>query len=487
VSFESNTPIETKNFTITSDGVPQPSCPGCLHATSTDSREHTCEELGTSFFTALDSCPICLERLDIGPSFPASVAHYLRRTKAANKQIVTFDYESGLFAPVDDGEFVLVSNGEDTRPIVLPRSARLATKRDFYEFYQDYYHCAKPGTGEVYVVRPADVVEVENGWRFQTPGVLEVLEDQPKKKAPTVVTRQQIDPPARDKAGPSTVEIEQELPVTPCTHCGSLVETRYAFCWTCGKPLTPENKHTVTREEKRATLASTPIATVEENFTTQHQEAPVGSPIFSWALAKEPERLASSKSAMLKLLAVVFAGSVFVTLGLSVLIGSASRSGSGIDSQSAAQTAQAVPSVSPGQEEEKLAADPTPSRTSTTPEEDELKRIRAQRIAARASDRSAILKVLAKTEKQYPNDYRFPYERAKLAVKVKRSHKEAFAALSIAAEKAINTGKAQEMLNGLAADRRRDFQKLSHEQHEWAQLEEALKSNDKTLLNQETQ
>ena len=31
ISFESNTPLETKNFTLTSEGVPAPCCPGCLH------------------------------------------------------------------------------------------------------------------------------------------------------------------------------------------------------------------------------------------------------------------------------------------------------------------------------------------------------------------------------------------------------------------------------------------------------------------------
>ena len=30
ISFESNTPLQTKNFTLTGEGVPQPSCPGCL-------------------------------------------------------------------------------------------------------------------------------------------------------------------------------------------------------------------------------------------------------------------------------------------------------------------------------------------------------------------------------------------------------------------------------------------------------------------------
>jgi hypothetical protein len=33
--------------------VPQPSCPGCLRPASTDQHEHECDELGTSFITAL--------------------------------------------------------------------------------------------------------------------------------------------------------------------------------------------------------------------------------------------------------------------------------------------------------------------------------------------------------------------------------------------------------------------------------------------------
>ena len=30
ISFESNTPLQTKNFTLTPEGAPQPSCPGCF-------------------------------------------------------------------------------------------------------------------------------------------------------------------------------------------------------------------------------------------------------------------------------------------------------------------------------------------------------------------------------------------------------------------------------------------------------------------------
>ncbi len=492
ISFESNTPLQTKNFTLTSEGVPQPSCPGCLQATSADLREHTCDGLGSSFITALNSCPICQERLDIGPSFPSLVAYYLKRTKAANKLNVTFDYESELFVAVEDGEFVVIRNGNEiTQSIVLPRSARFATRRDFYELYQDYYHCAKPGTGEVHIVQPAAVARVADGWKLQAPGILEVLEDQPKKKTPADVTRHQIDTSAREEAGLSIAEIKEESPVTPCTHCSSLVETRYAFCWKCGNPLTPQNEPPVTRwEEPRAIMPSAAIATEEEELTAQHQVVSVDSPIFSWALAKEPDRHTSPKSALLKLVAVGLAGLVFVSLGLFVLMRSASRMDSSTDAQSVAQNAHGDPGLAPGREVNTVATEPTPLRTSAArPEEDELEELREKRIAAGASDRSEILKAFARIEKQYPNDYRFPYERAKLAIKGHEtsSHDEAFAVLSLAAEKAINTGKAHEMLNGLEADKAGDFHKLSHGHHEWTQLEEALKSKDKSSLNARAQ
>ena len=48
-----------------------------------------------------------------------------------------------MFVPVEDGEFVVVTHTDDA--IVLPRAPRFTNKRDFYEFYQDYYHCPNPG------------------------------------------------------------------------------------------------------------------------------------------------------------------------------------------------------------------------------------------------------------------------------------------------------------------------------------------------------
>jgi hypothetical protein len=64
-----------------------------------------------------------------------------------------------------------------------------------------------------------------------------------------------------------------------------------------------------------------------------------------------------------------------------------------------------------------------------------------------------------------------------------KSHDEAFDALSLAAEEAIKTGKAQEMLEGLEADEFGDFHKLSHGHREWSQIIEALKRKDVTLLS----
>ena len=292
ISFESNTPLETKNFTLTSEGVPSPCCPGCLHPAASDLREHSCDDAQVSFVTALNTCPICNERLDIRPSFPATIAQYLKRTKAANKTFVTFDYECGLFVPIEDGEFVLIRNNDETnKTFVLPRASRLNSLRDFYELYQDYYHCAAPASGEVTISEPAVVVPMGEGWKLLAPGVFAVVDDQPKRKAPVpapqpnaaapaaqpiapVPTAQPIAPVpiAKPNAPVPTVQPNAPVPTaqpktpvraaprdismrqptvetdgssfnrtapastdpTYCTYCDTLIEAKYAFCWKCG-------------------------------------------------------------------------------------------------------------------------------------------------------------------------------------------------------------------------------------------------------------
>jgi hypothetical protein len=112
------------------------------------------------------------------------------------------------------------------------------------------------------------------------------------------------------------------------------------------------------------------------------------------------------------------------------------------------------------------------------------KRLREGRINAKASEANRIITSLEEAEKKYPHDYRFPYERAKLSIKGITSHHEAFEALSAAADKAIESGKAQEMLDSLLADKEGDFWKLSRGHHEWDSLVKALSNKDKKSVSE---
>ena len=120
--------------------------------------------------------------------------------------------------------------------------------------------------------------------------------------------------------------------------------------------------------------------------------------------------------------------------------------------------------------------------TTSRSADEEIRRLRERRSGAKPSETSEIVAAFEDAEKKYPNDYRFPYERAKLSIKGITSHHEAFSALSLAAEKAIDNSKAQEMLDSLMADKDGDFYKVSRGHQEWQTLEEALRNKDKAAL-----
>jgi hypothetical protein len=126
-----------------------------------------------------------------------------------------------------------------------------------------------------------------------------------------------------------------------------------------------------------------------------------------------------------------------------------------------------------------------PGQTTTSRSADEeIKRLRERRIGAKPSESGEIIAAFEDAEKKYPTDYRFPYERAKLSIKGVTSHHEAFSALSVAAEKAIDNGRTQEMLDSLMADKDSDFYKPSRGHHEWQALVQALSNKDKRGLNE---
>ena len=113
-------------------------------------------------------------------------------------------------------------------------------------------------------------------------------------------------------------------------------------------------------------------------------------------------------------------------------------------------------------------------------------RLRERRIGAKPSERVEIISELEQAETRYPSDYRFPYELAKLSIKGITSHHEAFEPLVRAAQKAIDNGQADEMLNRFMADKDGDFHKLSHGHHEWEMIEQALRNKEKGVLKAST-
>ena len=506
ISFESNTPLETKNFTLNADGVPQPSCPGCLRSASADLHEHFCDLLNTTFVTALNACPVCEERLDVAPAFPSTVALYLKRTRAANKVNVTFDYETESFVRVEDGEFVVVTNSEP--PVVMPRAPRFASRRDFYEYYQDYYHCPKPDAGEVNIVQPATLAPTASGWKLETMGVLEVLLDQPKPKAlPVPAAVPKVVPPVLQRPAPPVIREEVEVPKqpepvpvpmaakeesteTPCGECGALVERRYAFCWKCGNALTPDSNSSRGSNPSRGTLLSSAMAIDDDELTVQHEMRPANSSVFSWTTGRQPEHPSSSRGSVLKLISIGGVAFLLLSLGLFGLTRSAD---SQVDSSTAtAPATQTVaetkpepvntqPVTVPAQLVNEAKSEASPS---VSPEDELLARLRERRITATNSERPKIVEAFAKIERKYPRDYRFPYERAKLVAKGSQTgaRNEAFKALSVAAERAIAAGKANEMLSGLETDKAGDFHRLAQGRQEWARLVVALKRKDTSLL-----
>jgi hypothetical protein len=512
-SFESTTPLKAKNFTLTAEGLPQPSCPGCLQTSSGEVREHFCDQIGSSFSTALTACPICQERLDVGPSFPSLAEAYLRKTKAANKLTVTFDYDSALFVPVEDGEFVIVPNeAQRNQSFVLPRLTRFSGPREFYEFYQDYYHHrSELRSGALLILEPALVEPKREGWRFQTPGLLEVVADQAKParkfrasetQPPTEMTAPPPPPPEKIKpadietfapeeapapvaAAPVTASNEQ-LSGRVCRHCGSMVEDRYSFCWHCGKPMNSDQR------ERPAEAANSPrrlVIDMDDASTAQRSSDDQAS-IFS-AEAPRQRKLRRGNSGLKLMLVLVAAGGLLAFGGAlrfrhsSSLDASVTSQVMSANPQSEANTVPAVevadkPEVTSTQPPEGAGNENERAR----PEDDALLKLRQKRMGASAADRSNISRDFARAEKEYPTDYRFPYEHAKLAVAAPqtKSFDAAFKALFAAAERAIKAGKAQEMLQGLHADKAGDFQKLAHGHPEWAQLVQALRNKDTKLL-----
>ena len=245
-------------------------------------------------------------------------------------------------------------------------------------------------------------------------------------------------------------------------------------------------------ERKPRQILSSAELDLDDELTIQHEARPLRSTMLPWTTSRAQEHPSTSRGSVLKLLAIGGVAFMLLSLGVFGLLRSdtptaeATEATQAVNEPAATQQPVAQPSLAITTEVSRNAPAETTTQQVTPNPEDELKKLRERRITASASDRPKVFQAFAKVEKQYPRDYRFPYERAKFAVKGSQasSRTEAFKALTIAAQKAISTGKANEMLTGLESDKSGDFSRLSQGRFAWSRLVAALKRKDTSLLSE---
>lgn len=521
-SLESNTPADVKNFTMSKQGVPQPGCPACLKELpdKLPLQEHSCEVLGASFKTLLNACPICEELIGAAPSFPSSAQEYLNKVKAKKK--VRFNYESDLLVLDDAGEFVLIPNGKE-HSIVLPQRIRFTGKQDFYDYYENHFHCEHPAAGEVIILYPAIVNKVDGGWKLKEAGRLKVTAapaETARERAAAILptTTQNVRMNVKESVKP---EAAAAVASTICPRCVSTVKATDTFCWKCGenlrdeiarqnapkavaarptaaskpaalpqtaslpkttsapKPVVAPKPAVATKPEASKPDASKPTAPVppnkDEKRTPTLQQKPAPPLMRSTILDTEmPEPEGDSQSRklggilLMSLIGLIAIGAIiWLVLSLTSSAPENRNKGNVAASQKQANTQNAE----------------QPGAATTQNPEEALKSLQEKARSA-GPDNQAQAKVLEDyeaAEKKYSQDYRFPYERARLLAQT-RSHNEALRALYIAGERALDNGKSVEMLNSLRRDEDGDFKSISKGHKEWNTLVKALKNNDKKML-----
>ncbi|MDT4966961.1 MAG: hypothetical protein QOJ64_1698 [Acidobacteriota bacterium] len=111
-------------------------------------------------------------------TFPVSADEYLGKVKRGG-MVVKPDFQNGILVqdPDGKGELLLVQD-YDTAPgglfYVVPQVGYFQTKQDFFNYYEKYYDCPRPTSGDVWIVEPAVVDKVSGGWELREKGELEI-------------------------------------------------------------------------------------------------------------------------------------------------------------------------------------------------------------------------------------------------------------------------------------------------------------------------
>jgi tetratricopeptide (TPR) repeat protein len=211
VSVESDSPGRRKAFSI-SEGIPNPTCPGCLNKPRATKVQHECADFGRTFITTRAICPFCGDALDPQPQFPCSI-RTIRNNIRRELTTLQFDPQSNLLTSSPTGPFLLLECGSSTRlPAVVPNNPRLSSKQDYYDLYYELFNCDNPAAGEVVILSPAAVEKADNGWLLREPGSIEIKVDQGASSEP-----------------------QRSF----CGKCGTQSGPGHTFCKRCGSPLKP--------------------------------------------------------------------------------------------------------------------------------------------------------------------------------------------------------------------------------------------------------
>lgn len=106
---------------------------------------------------------------------PLSVADYLQRAERGGSVVrLELDrFNDRVFTPDSNG-FYFLYRGGDGIDYAIPVHEKFQTKQLFDTYYNSAYDCNVPGSGDVWVVRPASVRRDGDLWRLNERGEIEV-------------------------------------------------------------------------------------------------------------------------------------------------------------------------------------------------------------------------------------------------------------------------------------------------------------------------
>ena len=162
LSFDTlDTPLR-REFSLSPDWLPVPSCPCCLRHSRSQAREHLCPCLRVAIKTARPLCPFCEERFDqagnYNHEFPASfyrpAAYYLDKINGSGFRAGYSEARQNALAAKADGIFWLTAFERDSSYLIFPSVRQVEAAQRLFAF-EKAFDCENPAAGELWIVRPA--------------------------------------------------------------------------------------------------------------------------------------------------------------------------------------------------------------------------------------------------------------------------------------------------------------------------------------------